>query len=288
MKAPVSVIVPAKNEERNIRHCLQSVRWADQVCVIDSSSTDSTCRIAEELGAKVFQFHYDGGWPKKRQWAMDNLPLRNPWVLLLDADEAVSEDLKEELIAIADSTDSADGYWLTLRMFFLGRELRHGASGLKKMSFFRKGKGRFEKRFVDQDHSMADIEVHEHVLVDGKEEVCRGHLVHHNFNTLDRYIHKHNQYSNWGSKLYFERAQGKREVDARRASLFGNQSERRRFLKNILMATPGSPLIWFVYFYVVRLGLLDGRPGLIYCCMQAIQHFHVKAKLYELRLAQKP
>jgi glycosyltransferase involved in cell wall biosynthesis len=288
MKIPVTVIVPAKNEENNIRYCLKSVKWADQICVIDSSSTDNTCTIAKQYGAEIYQFKYKGGWPKKRQWAMENLPIRNKWILLLDADESVSDELRKELHGIVKNENNHfDGYWITLKMFFLGRELHHGASGLRKLSFFRKGKGRYEKRFDQQDASMADMEVHEHVVVDGKESRCGGHIIHRNFNTIDRYILKHNEYSNWASRLYFEKLHGSADQEARKATIFGNQSERRRFLKNVLIYIPGSPLVFFIYFYCIRLGFLDGIPGLIYCSLQAIQHFNVKAKLYELKLRRQ-
>ena len=86
---PVSVIVPVKNEAANLRRCLASVSWADEIWVVDSQSTDSTIAIAEAAGAKVVQFQYNGSWPKKRQWALTNLPLRNEWVFLIDADETL-------------------------------------------------------------------------------------------------------------------------------------------------------------------------------------------------------
>jgi len=78
---PITVLIAAKNEACNIRQCLRSLQWADQVCVVDSQSTDETIDIAVDEGADVFQFHYDGGWPKKRNWALENLPIRNEWVL---------------------------------------------------------------------------------------------------------------------------------------------------------------------------------------------------------------
>jgi hypothetical protein len=100
---------------------------------------------------------------------------------------------------------------------------------------------------------------------------------HENFNSLHRYIEKHNKYSDWDARLYCEGGEG--EVEP---SLLGNQAERRRWLKNMLFRLPGFPIITFLYHYVLRLGFLDGRPGLIYCAFKGIQRFHSKAKLYEL------
>ena len=92
-KLPVSVIVAARNEEKNLPRCLEALRDVGEVYVIDSGSTDATPEIARSFGAKVVQFHYHGGWPKKRQWAIDNLPLAFDWILLVDADEALTPEL---------------------------------------------------------------------------------------------------------------------------------------------------------------------------------------------------
>lgn len=97
MKLPLTVIIPARNEEENIGRCLGSLEEVQRVVVVDSGSGDRTAEIARERGAEVLQFEYGGGYPKKRQWALDTLDISTPWVLLLDADEAVPEDLWKEI-----------------------------------------------------------------------------------------------------------------------------------------------------------------------------------------------
>src|SRR4051794_37134844 len=94
---PVSVIIPVRNESHNLSRCLESLRNVGEVYVVDSGSTDSTVEIARSHGAKVVQFHYRGGWPKKRQWAMNTLPLAYDWIILLDADEALTPQLELEI-----------------------------------------------------------------------------------------------------------------------------------------------------------------------------------------------
>jgi glycosyltransferase involved in cell wall biosynthesis len=89
IKVPISLLVPCKNEEANLDRCLQSVHWVAEVFVVDSNSSDKTSEIAEMHGAKVVQFEYKGGWPKKKNWALENLPFSNEWVLILDADECL-------------------------------------------------------------------------------------------------------------------------------------------------------------------------------------------------------
>ena len=143
----------------------------------------------------------------------------------------------------------------------------------------------------DQDASMADMEIHEHVVVDGPTAELRNPLVHHNVDSLSRYILKHNEYSNWEARVLLK-ADGEPQDDSQddsqemRADLFGTQAQRRRWLKRNLYRLPGSPVLLFLYRYVFRLGFLDGVPGLIYCAFQAMQLFHSKAKIYELRIGR--
>jgi len=275
----VSVIVPVRNEAHNLPRCLESLRGVGEVYVIDSQSSDATTEIARSFGAHVVQFHYQGGWPKKRQWAMDTLPLAHDWVFLVDADEALTPELVNE-IRQAIQDPGVDGYYIRLRMFFLGRALRHGDAGFYKLSLFRRGKGRFECRLKDQDASMSDMEVHEHVVVEGKTARLKSPLLHHNVESLDRYIQKHNEYSNWDARVWLEGEANSVELPP---SIFGSQAQRRRWLRRKLFGLPGSPFLFFIYRYIFRLGFLDGVPGLIYCGFQGIQFFHIKSKIYELR-----
>ncbi len=281
---PVTAIVATRNEAHNLARCLESLRGVGEVYVIDSQSTDATAQIAQSYGAQVVQFHYQGGWPKKRQWAMDSLPLRHDWIFLVDADEAMTADLAAEIRA-AIQNPACDGYYVALRMFFLGRELRHSGASFYKLSLFRRGKGRFECRLKDQDQSMADMEVHEHIVLDGCTKGHTAHLthpmLHHNVESLSRYIRKHDEYSNWDAKVWLEGDAGTKDLPP---ALFGSQAQRRRWLRKKFFAMPGSPMLYFLYKYIFSLGFLDGVPGLIYCGLQGVQFFHIKAKIYELRI----
>jgi glycosyltransferase involved in cell wall biosynthesis len=276
---PVSVIVPVRNEAHNLARCLNSLKEVGEVYVIDSQSSDATAEIARAFGAKVAQFHYAGGWPKKRQWAIDTLPFAHDWIFLVDADEALTPELAAEIWkAIKDP--SLDGCYVALRMFFLGRALRHGDAGFRKLSLFRRGKGHFECRLKKQDTSMSDMEVHEHVIVPGKTARLKNPLLHYNAESLSRYIQKHNEYSNWDAQVWLQRETSSEELPP---ALFGNQAQRRRWLRKMFFGFPGSPLLFFLYKYLFRAGFLDGVPGLIYCGFQGVQFFHIKSKIYELR-----
>ena len=279
-KIPVSVIVPVRNEAHNLQRCLKSLRNLGEVYVIDSNSSDATAEIARSHGAKVVQFSYRGGWPKKRQWALDTLPLAFDWVLLVDADEAVTPELADEITHAISSAD-CDGYYIQLQMHFLGRRLRHSGANFYKLSLFRRLKGRYECRLGDQNTNMCDMEVHEHVVVDGKTAKLKHPVMHHNVESLSRYIRKHDEYSNWEAAVWFAGEAASQELPA---AVFGIQAQQRRWLRSKLFAIPGSPMMFFLYKYFLRLGFLDGIPGLIYCSMQGIQFFHIKAKIYELQL----
>jgi glycosyltransferase involved in cell wall biosynthesis len=267
-----------RNEARNLPRCLESLRQFGEVYVIDSQSSDESVELARTAGAKIVQFHYQGGWPKKRQWALNTLPLKYEWVLLLDADEVVTPSLAREIPA-AISDPAINGYHLGLQMWFLGRPLRFSGARFWKTSLFRREKGRFECRLAAQDSSMADMEVHEHVIVDGPTAFLKQSLIHHNIDSLSRYIRKHDEYSNWESEV-LSQTLGPEDLQPH---LFGSQAQRRRWLKKKFFALPGSPVALFLYRYLFCFGFLDGIPGLIYCGFQAVQMFHTKAKIYELR-----
>lgn len=276
---PVSVIVPVRNEAKNLPRCLESLRGFGEIYVIDSQSDDATVEIARSFGAKVVQFFYKGGWPKKRQWALENIDFLYDWVLLIDADEGMTPSLAEEIREVVNA-GGADGSYIKLQMFFLNRQLRFSGANFWKMSLFRRGKGAFECRLKNQDMSMADMEVHEHVVINGRTTRLKNPLIHHNVESLSRYFQKHNEYSNWEAKVWFS---GEDESGLR-PSLFGVQAQRRRWLKKHFMGLPGSPILLFLYKYFICLGFLDGVPGLLYCCYQGIQLLNVKAKIYEMRV----
>lgn len=275
---PVSAIIAARNEARNLPRCLKSLREIGEAYVVDSQSTDHTVEIARSFGAKVVQFHYPGGWPKKRQWAIDSLPFAHDWILLLDADESLTPELVKEIRA-AIQDPRYDGYHIALRIYFLARELRHSGASFRKLALFRRGKGHYECRLKEQDASMADMEVHEHVVVEGRTANLSSPLLHHNVSSLSHYIRKHDAYSNWEASVWLNG-----NTNELAPSLTGTQAQHRRWLRRKFFAMPGSPLAFFLYKYVFHLGFLDGIPGLIYCCFQGIQFFHIKAKIYELRM----
>jgi glycosyltransferase involved in cell wall biosynthesis len=278
-KAPISVLIATKNEIKNIGSCLEAiVSWVDEIVIIDSGSADGTIGVAENHGCKVYQFDYTGGWPKKRQWALDNINFANNWILILDADEIISEVARGQ-ISDAISRGRSDGYWIKFRTAFLGRDMKYGNSAFYKLALFKKGLARYEQRLTEQNLNMADMEIHEHILLNGTCEWLAGPIWDRNRNSLDRFLAKHNEYSNWESRAFLDGHFN--DIPLR---FWGTQAQRRRWLKAKFMMAPGSSIAYFLYGYIARGGFLDGKKGLIYARIQANEFFNVQAKIYERQM----
>ncbi|NQT39549.1 MAG: glycosyltransferase family 2 protein, partial [Planctomycetes bacterium] len=206
---PVSVIIPVLNEERNLAECIQSVHWADEVFVVDSGSTDRTCEIAEECGARVVQFDYRPGGPRKKNWSMDNLPLGNEWILLLDADERITPALHEEIQREFAAGPKHDGYYLNRKQIFLGKWIRWGGNYPSwNMRLLRRDAGRYETLATEELASAGDVEVHEHVVLGGSAAYLREPMLHLDYKDLHAFIDRHNRYSSWDAKMRLNLLQG--------------------------------------------------------------------------------
>ena len=273
--APVSVIVPVKNEAENLRRCLPSLAWADEIWVVDSQSTDETAEIAAQYGAKVVQFHFNGVYPKKKNWALDNLPFANDWVLIVDADEVAPPELATE-IRERIASDEADGFYLNMKYFFLGRRIKHcGYNECWNLRLFRHERGRFEKMPVPPGARTGDNEAHEHVILDGRVRRLKHELDHYAYPNLSVWLEKHDRYATWEAvqRSHFRN-------DPIPAGL-GTGKRAKRFLRKIYLRLPLRPMIRFVYAYVFRLGFLDGRAGLYFCGLLSFYEFLIDAKAYE-------
>lgn len=275
MTVSVSVVIPTKNEARNIERCLRSVTWASEIYLIDSQSTDETCRIAAEHGAKVVQFDYQGGWPKKKNWALANLPFENEWVLLLDADEVLLEGSAEEIAAAVQADDSINGYWINRRFMFLGKWLKHAYYPNWNLRLFKHRRGRFEK-LVEGETDSGDVEIHEHVVVDGWTGRLGTELEHYAFPSVESFIDKHNRYSNWEAQLQVELDQKKGGVQL--------QDKTLSFHRRMKLATsrlPMRPFLRFCYIYFLQRGLLDGIEGYYFARLHACYEWMSVIKTYE-------
>ena len=277
--APISVIVPVKNEAANLRRCLPALAWADEIFVVDSRSSDETARVAEEHGATVVQFAFNGTYPKKKNWALDNLPFRNEWVLIVDADEVVVPELAAEIIE-RTGRDEADGFYLNMKYFFLGRRIKHcGYAEAWNLRLFKHRLGRYERMPVDPGVATGDNEAHEHVLLEGGRAArLRYELDHHAYPSIAVWVEKHNRYAVWEAAMY------ERFLREPIPASIGRGKRFKRLLKKVYLRLPMRPVVRFVYAYGVRLGFLDGRPGLVFCSLLAIYDFLAWANVYEAKV----
>jgi glycosyltransferase involved in cell wall biosynthesis len=273
VSVPVSVLVPTLDEELNLPECLASLAgWADELFVVDSFSHDRTVAIARAHHAAVVQHAFES-YSRQKNWALDTLPFRNEWVLIVDADERLTPALRCE-IERAVASNQYDGYYLNRRVIFLGTWVRHaGWYPSWNLRLFRHRLGRYDDR-----------EVHEHVVLQGRVGYLRADLVHEDRRGLEAFIARHNRYSTLEA---WARWKAERDAPDRArlpVSLLASPVQRKRFVRErVWPMVPAKPLVLFLYMYVLRRGFLDGRAGLVLCVFHAFQEFMVGLKLAEVR-----
>lgn len=272
MKDPagVTAMVLTFNEEIHIRACLESLRWCQDVVVVDSYSTDRTVAVARELGARVLEHEFTG-FGDQRNWVLEQGELWTDWVLILDADERVTPELAEELAAIAASAPEGVGAYRVKRRFHMwGRWLR-------RSSLYPSWVVRFVHRrrmhYVNRGHSETQV-------VDGKVLDLHNDLIDENLKGIDEWFERQNRYAR-------KEAEHELAIEAEPLRLRGLASRdpmaRRAVMRRIAEWMPGRPLAYFLYSYVVRGGMLDGRDGFVFCMMRAVYQAMVVAKKHDLR-----
>jgi glycosyltransferase involved in cell wall biosynthesis len=250
--------------------------------VIDSQSRVRTSEIAEAYGINLVQFYFTGTWPKNTNWSLDNLPFRNEWVLIVDCDERITPALWDE-IAERIQNPRFNGYYLNRKVFFLGKWIRHGGKYPDwNLRLFKHQKGRYENLNTEAIRNTGDNEVHEHVILEGEVGYLKEDMLHIDFRDIYEWLARHNRYSNWEAKVYFNLLKGTDSDSTIGANLFGDAVQRKRFLKKVWVRLPMRPLLRFILFYIIRLGFLDGRAGYIYARLLSQYEFQIGVKLYEL------
>jgi len=249
----ITVIVPTKNEEKNISRCLKALQNFSEVVVLDSCSSDKTQEIAEKLGAKVVEFSWNGEYPKKRNWYLDNYTPLNEWVLFVDADEILTESFKEELIENI-KRDDIYGYWLKYENYFLGTKLRFGIQQ-RKLALFRHRFGRYEK-INDLNWTQLDMEVHEHPIIKGKTRALKSRIIHNDYKSIKHFYLKHINYAEWEAKRYLSLTKDRQQ---KIKYLNFRQSIKYKLITSYWFAPS-----YFCINYFFLLGFLDGKAGFSY------------------------
>jgi glycosyltransferase involved in cell wall biosynthesis len=283
-RAALSVLVPVKNEAANMRDCLASVSFAQEIVVVDSASTDGTQTVAEAAGARIVQFVWSGKSLRKKNWALENIPWRHEWVLIIDADERVTPELEREIRQAIRRTD-VDGFYLNRRFWFLGGWINHcGYFPSWNLRLFRHRLGRYEQIDIDIDANIGsgDNEVHEHVLLDGRTEYLTAPMEHYAFPDIATFIDKHNRYSTWEAAAFIKMHERTAERTLS-ATPFGTAVERKRWLRKLAMKVPCRPSLRFLYHYVWKQGFRDGYRGWVLCRLLAWYERIIVLKERELK-----
>jgi len=247
----ITAIIPTFNEERNLADALQSVQFADEILVVDSYSTDRTVQIAESMGARVIQREY-GNSASQKNWAIPQAT--HEWIVLLDADEVVTDALAQEIQAKLQNTPEESAFWIYRSNDFMGRRIRYsGWQGDRVIRLFRKSNCRYEEKHV-----------HAEIITPGKVGILRHKILHNTYKGFDHYIAKLNRYAWWQARDY----------DAKTGTL-----------------TPYhfvvKPFFRFFKHYVTGLGFLDGWPGFTLSILQAYAVFTRYVKIWLIRAGIK-
>jgi len=275
-RAPISVLIPVRNEAANLAACLASVAWCDDVVVVDSGSTDGTPDLARAAGARVVDFKWDGRFPKKKNWALANVTWKHDWIFIIDADERSTPELEQAMRA-ALAAGAHAGYYVNRRFWFLDGWLNHcGYYPSWNLRFFRHALGRYEKPAGADASGSGDNEVHEHVELQGLAGYLTGEMEHYAFPDVATWVEKHNRYSNWEAKLQVAGA-------TEDASGLEPGLARKRRLRRLAWRLPFRPTLRFLYHYVWRAGFLDGYRGFVFCRLMGWYEFLNAAKARELR-----
>jgi glycosyltransferase involved in cell wall biosynthesis len=278
----ITAIILTYNESRHIARAILSIQaFADQICVVDSGSSDDTTDIARDLGAEIHT-HAFVNQARQLQWALDHLDIRGEWVLRLDADEIIEPDLAREIAEeLPRQPREVAGVNLQRKHIFMDRWVRHGGRfPLVMLRLWRRGQGRVEDRWMD-----------EHMVVSGGRTVTfNGGFADHNLNDLSYFIEKHNKYATREAIEVLNQRLGlfarDEALNARSASF---QASFKRWVKERVynrIPFTVSATLYFLYRYIVQLGFLDGRSGLVYHFLQGCWYrFLVGAKVMELERA---
>jgi len=288
--ADVTFIILTKNEEINISDCLNSIKgFAKRVVVVDSGSTDATCRIAKSMGAEVF-YHPFENYARQFNWAIDNTEINTKWTFRLDADERLTPELCNELHGILKrhGKDDVNGVTMEAWLYFMGRKIKHGCHNKRKLMMFKTGSGRIEDRKMDE-HTM---------LSEGRSISCRERFIHYDFKNMTHWINKMNWYATREMQDYYDFINGKRaeadlnnEIENEQNAIDTTINSTRKNKFEVYYKFPmflRSQLL-FLYYFIAKLGFLDGKEGFVFNFMYHCWYRSlVDAKILEQRKYNKP
>lgn len=270
---PVSAIVMTKNEAPNIEKCLRSLAAIDQIVVVDSGSRDGTQQLARDLGATVVSFCWNGQYPKKKQWCLENINFEHDWIIYVDADEEATPALIDEIRRVVCNPVDTAGYFVGYNYTFLGKTLRYGVR-VFKLVLFDRHRGSFEP-YDDLDATnMWEVEGHYQPVIDGPVKTLSNAMLHTDHDSLYHYFARHNRYSDWEAVVRTNRDL----VSQKETQISGRDKQKALFDR-----MPLKGLVAFLYSYVIRRGFLDGNAGLHFALSKAFYYWQIEIKVSEVQ-----
>ncbi len=280
MKLPISVIILTYNEEKNIEHCLQSIKdLAEDIHIVDSFSTDKTLEIAKHYTKNIYQNPFETQ-AKQLSWALSNIQISTEWIMRLDADEIVTKELQEELKSkLTSFPHEITGLYFKRKVYFMDKFIKHGGYyPTWLLRIWRKGKAICEEQILNEHM----------ILLEGKSYYLDNDIIDWNKKGLDFWVEKHNQFATRYACEILSIEDGTiKKQPSIAPEIIGSQEKQKRWLKqNFYVFLPPflRSFLYFIYRYFFKLGILDGIEGLIFHFLQAFwYHFLVDAKVYEYR-----
>ena len=278
----ISVLILTKNEQQDLPACLKSVSWSDDIHVYDSGSSDDTIEISQRFGAKVTERTYGeskrafgGDEAAHRNWGLENIAFKHPWVFAIDADERMTPDLVRAARAAVALPRDEVAFRVQRRDFFLGTWLKHVQTSPYYLRLFRPGKIRHERL------------INTISIADGPVGQVTGYLDHFPFSKgLGQWIDRHNGYSRFEAQQIINNRKAGEGFSWVKAFAAKDFHERRYHQKELFYRLPLRPLIKFLILYFLKRGFLDGRAGLTYAVLQSIYEYMIVLKVRELEAAQ--
>ena len=274
----ISVLILTKNEQQDLPGCLESVAWSDDIHVYDSVSTDETVVVAERFGAKVTQRDYGecklsfgGDESEHRNWGLQNIPFKYPWVFVIDADERTTPDLVKAMTEAVRVPNGCVAFRIRRRDFFMGTWLKHVQASPFYMRLFMPEKMRYERL------------VNPVSIADGPVGQVSGYLDHFPFSKgVGHWVERHNSYSKFEAQQIAENRKTQATFSLLKAFTAKDFNDRRFHQKELFYRLPFRPLIKFLILYVAKRGFLDGRAGFTYAMLQSIYEYFIVLKTREL------
>lgn len=273
-RIPVSVMIFTLNEQIHLPSCLDALAWCDDVIVIDSYSSDRTKVICEQRGTRFFQNKFEG-FGHQRNWALDHTAPKYKWVLILDADERVTPELVAEMADVSQmDPDHVGAFRLRRRFYMWGRWLRYSSLyPTWVVRFIRVGR----VRYFNRGHAETQD-------VDGRIMSLGSDLIDENLKGIDEWFDRQNRYASKEAEFELDQENNGFHL----SELFSLEPlNRRAALKGLARRIPARGLVYFLYSYFLRLGLLDGKAGFVFCLMRAGYQNQIEIKKYDTRVESK-